>query len=79
MRSTIVIISVCSILTLTGVFLADREDLCGSLGRFPRSADFHSGFKHFLIEPIYKVWFTIRNTVGDSKIELPIKPIMPER
>ena len=33
----------------------------------------------FLIEPIYKVWFTIRNTVGDSKIELPIKPIMPER
>ena len=79
MRSTIVIISVCSILTLTGELLSDREDLCESLGRFPRSADSHSGFEQFLIEPIYKVWFTIRNTVGDSKIELPIKPIMPER
>lgn len=41
--------------------------------------DSHSGFKQFFIEPIYKVWFTIRNAVGDSKIELPIKPIMPER
>ena len=79
MRSTIVIISVCSILTLTGVLLVDSLDECGSLGRFPRSADSHSGFEYFLIEPIYKVWFTIRNTVGDSKIELPIKPIMPER
>ena len=48
--------------------LADREDLCESLGRFPRSADFHSGFKHFLIEPIYKVWFTIRNLKFGSKI-----------
>ena len=78
MRSTIVIISVCSILTLTGVHLADSVDECGSLGRFAWFLVIPTVIQ-FLIEPIYKVWFSIRNTVGDSKIELPIKPIMPER
>ena len=29
-------------LTLTGVFLSDSVDDCGSLARFPRSSDSHS-------------------------------------
>ena len=47
-------------LTLAGVLFSDKGGLLWKYRQVRMvSDDSHSGFKHFLIEPIYKVWFTI--------------------